>query len=141
MVKHGTWTVIFPDKRIIKKTNDFTIETARGYVIEDDSFWKQSKFSNLHAIQFTDDATDNDQVEYNDGTPNGNYDATILGDFSQFIDKFDSVHLSVLQNEWDSDILTVNNENFGQSGELALREETEEEQISRKGKRPTNYIS
>ena len=140
-MKHGTWTVVFPDKRIIKKVDDFNAETGRGYVIEDDAFWKQSKFSNLHAIQFTDDATDNDQVEYNDGTPNANYDATILGDFSQFKDKFDSVHLTVLQNEWESDILTVDNENFGQPGELAIREETQEEQIARKGQKPTHYSS
>ena len=59
-MKHGNWTVIFPDKRIIKKTDDFNIETGRGYVIDDDAFWNQSKFSNLHAIQFTDDNTDND---------------------------------------------------------------------------------
>lgn len=140
-MKHGNWTVIFPDKRIIKKTDDFNIETGRGYVIDDDAFWNQSKFSNLHAIQFTDDNTDNDQVEYADTSPNGSYDANVLGDFSQFIDKFDVAHLAQIQAEWDADVLTVDNENFGEEGELALREETTAEQITRKGPRPTSYSS
>jgi len=140
-MKHGTWTVVFPDKRIIKKTDDFTVETGRGYVIDDDAFWNQSKFSNLHAIQFTDDNTDNDQVEYSDNSPNGSYDANVLGDFSQFIQKFDVAHLAEIQTEWDEDVFTVDNEQFGQPGELALREETIEEQITRKGARPTTYSS
>ena len=102
-MKHGNWTVIFPDKRIIKKTDDFNVETGRGYVIDDDTFWNQSKFSNLHAIQFTDDNTDNDQVEYSDTSPNGSYDANVLGNFSQFIEKFDVAHLAQIQAEWDQE--------------------------------------
>jgi hypothetical protein len=140
-MKHGNWTVVFPDKRIIKKTDDFNIETGRGYVIDDDAFWNQSKFSNLNAIQFTDDNTDNDQVEYSDTSPNGSYDANVLGNFSQFIEKFDVAHLAQIQAEWDADVLTVDNENFGEEGELALREETTAEQITRKGPRPTSYSS
>ena len=38
-------------------------------------------------------------------------------------------------------LFTVDNEQFGQPGELALREETIEEQITRKGARPTTYSS
>lgn len=140
-MKHGIWTVVFPDKRIIKKSGEFTADTGRGYVINDDAFWNQSKFSNLHAIQFTNDNTDNDQVEYKDTRPNGSYDANVLGDFSQFIEKFDIAHLQQLQNEWDFDVFTVSNEKFGEPGELAVREETIEEQIIRKGPRPTSYSS
>ena len=140
-MKHGNWTVIFPDKRIIKKTDDFNVESGRGYVIDDDAFWNQSKFSNLHAIQFTDDNTDNDQVEYSNTSPNGSYDANVLGNFSQFIEKFDVAHLAQIQAEWDADVFTVDNENFGEEGELALREETTAEQITRKGPRPTSYSS
>ena len=42
-MKHGTWTVVFPDKRIIKKTDDFTVETGRGYVIDDDAFYGRQR--------------------------------------------------------------------------------------------------
>tara|TARA_R110000822_G_scaffold309757_1_gene440111 strand:+ start:1187 stop:1615 length:429 start_codon:yes stop_codon:yes gene_type:complete len=142
MSKHGTWTVVFLDKKIIKRTGEFDINTAKGLVIEDDSFWGQSKFNGLHAIQFTDDGVDNDQVEFADkSNRNTFYDASVYGDFSQFTDKWDAAYLIELQNIWDADVLTVANEKFGQTGELAVKEETIEEQTTRKGPRPTSYHS
>jgi len=142
MAKHGTWTVVFSDKIIVKRTGEFNIETAKGLTVEDDTFWNQSKFNGLHAIQFTNDNIDNDQVEFIDKTnKNTSYSESIYGDFSQFISRWDSAYLVVLQNDWDSDVLTVSNENFGKVGELAIREETLEEQVVRKGLRPTNYTS
>ena len=66
MTKHGIWTVIFDDRKILKKTEEFTSSAPGDYVIEDDAFWSDSKWSNIHAIQFTDDNTDNDQVEHKD---------------------------------------------------------------------------
>jgi len=137
MSKHGTWTVVFPDKRIIKRTGEFDTSTATGYVIDDDTFWGQSKFDSLHAIQFTDDNTDNDQVEHNDGSPHSAYDASVLGNFSQFITKWDSAHLAQLQQDWDDDNEQV--EDPADSG--TYRDETEAEKIARLGARPTTYTS
>lgn len=126
MAKHGTWTVIFEDNMVIKKTGEFGVSTAKGYVVGGTDFWLQSKFSNLHAIQFTDDNVDNDQVEFKDNSPNGVYDASVYGDFRQFIDLWDSHHLSVLQENWDND---------------NVEGETSEEKITRLGARPTSYTS
>lgn len=142
MAQHGVWTVIFLDKLVIKRTGEFDVHTARGYPIDDDAFWNQPKFNGLHAIQFTDDGLDNDQVEFTDKTNrNAPYDASKYGDFREFINRWDAAHLKELQKLWDVDILTVTNENFGQPGELAVRQETLEEQITRKGPRPTSYSS
>lgn len=126
MAKHGTWTVVFPDKLILKKTEDFSITNPQAEVINDDAFWSQSKFNGIHAIQFTNDGEDNDQVE----TSNGNiaYDSATLGSFQQFVDKFDAAHLATLQSNWDND-----NPEYGT--------ETEEEKIARLGARPTSYTS
>ena len=128
--KHGSWTVIFPDNMIIKRTGEFTTSTAKGYECGDTLFWNQQKFSGLHAIQFTDDGLDNDQVEYADDRPNAAYDASVLGDFQQFIDHWDSKHLSVLQEDWDNN--NINNDGVA---------ETAEEKIARLGARPTSYTS
>ena len=138
-MKHGLWTVIFDDKMIIKKTSDFSISNPCGHEIDDDSFWNDSKWSNIHAIQFTDDGVDNDQVEYKDGTPNGSYDSSLLGDFrSQFINRFDAAHLTHLQTEWDED---VNRSVEVVEGEMVETVESEADQITRKGARPTSYTS
>ncbi len=132
MAKHGSWTVIFEDKLVIKKNGEYGIEDGCGHQINDDAFWSQSKFSNLHAIQFTDDNTDNDQVEYNDNSPNGLYDASVLGDFDEFISRWDAAHLTFLQETWDED--NILNED-GSAGE------TEAEKVVRLGARPTTYSS
>jgi hypothetical protein len=126
MSKHGSWTVIFDDNMIIKRTGEFDTATAQGYVCGGTDFWLQAKFSNLHAIQFTDDNTDNDQVEFKDDSQNGSYDATTYGNFSQFIDLWDAAHLAQLQENWDN-----NN----------VEGETEAEKITRLGARPTTYSS
>jgi len=131
MSKHGTWTVVFPDETIIKRTGEFNINTALGYKCGGTDFWMQSKFSNLHAIQFTDDNLDNDQVEFKDHSPNGTYDSSVYGDFQQFIDLWDAKHLSVLQEDWD------NNNVFDAQG----NQETTEQKITRLGARPTTYTS
>jgi len=138
MAKHGTWTVIFDDELVIKRTGEFGMNDARGYEgIGGTDFWNQAKFSNLHAIQFTDDSVDNDQVEFKDDSPNGTYDASVYGNFSQFIDLWDAAHLSQLQQDWDDDVNQV--EDPADSG--TYRDETEAEQIARKGARPTSYSS
>lgn len=126
MAKHGSWTVVFGDEMVIKRTGEFTTATAKGYQVGGTDFWNQSKFSGLHAIQFTDDGVDNDQVEYTDNRDNAAYDASVLGDFSQFTNLWDSHHLSVLQEEWDDDNVDG---------------ETEAEKITRLGARPTTYSS
>lgn len=126
MAKHGTWTVVFDDNLIIKRTGEFGLSTAKGYNAGGTDFWNQAKFSNLNAIQFTDDNTDNDQVEFKDSSPNGSYDSAVYGDFSQFTSLWDSAHLAQLQEDWDN-----NN----------VADETAEEKVTRLGARPTSYSS
>jgi hypothetical protein len=115
MATNANWTVIFDDKMIIKQTGD---SAQTGYVIDDDVFWNQSKFSNIWAIQHG-TSNSSDEVEYRDNTPHSAYDSSILGDISDFISRWDSAHLSRLQSDWDAD----------------SREESE------KGARPTSYSS
>tara|TARA_R100001509_G_scaffold152924_1_gene113517 strand:- start:431 stop:883 length:453 start_codon:yes stop_codon:yes gene_type:complete len=149
MAKHGLWTVIIEDKTIVKKCEDFSPKNPMGHTIEGhDSFWNDSKWSNIHAIQFTDDGVDNDQVEYEDDTPNGAYDANALGDFrSQFITKFDEAHLLHLQQVWDEDqVRSVEYLDYTkEDGTVISRpnevDEPMEDQIARKGPRPTSYSS
>jgi hypothetical protein len=114
MATNSDWTVVFEDKLIIKQNGD----GVGPHKINDDSFWNDSKFSNIWAIQYTAD-DDTDQVEYRDTTPNSTYDSSVLGDIQQFIDKWDAEHLNFLQEQWDSD----------------SRDESE------KGPRPTSYSS
>lgn len=133
LVKHGSWTVLFGSQTIVKRTDEFDVATAKGYSgIGGTDFWAQQKFSGLHAIQFTDDNTDNDQVEFNDDRPNATYDASVYGDFQQFIDIWDARHLMELQDAWD------NNNILDENGNI---KETEEEKITRLGARPTTYSS
>jgi len=138
-MKHGYWTIIFEDKMIIKKTGEFTPTEPAGYKVEDGVNWDDAKWNNIHAIQFTDDGVDNDQVEYKDTSPNGVYDAAVLGDFrSQFINAFDAAHLAKLQEDWDNDQLELP-EDLGPDD--IPPEETQEEKIARLGPRPTSYTS
>ena len=124
MAKHGSWTVIFVDKLVLKKTEEYDFLNPKVHKINDDAFWSQEKFNGINAIQFTNDGEDNDQVETDTG--NIAYDANTLGSFQQFVDKFDAAHLASIQSEWDND----NVEN-----------ETQEEKITRLGARPTSYSS
>ena len=121
MATNANWTVIFEDKMIIKQNGD----AAGQYVIDDDTFWNQSKFSNIWAIQYG-TSIPTDEVEYRDETPHSAYDSSILGDFQDFITRWDSAHLSKLQTEWDD-----NN----------IEGETEAEKINRVRARPTSYSS
>jgi hypothetical protein len=122
--KHGNWTVLFEDKIIIKKTEEYSSTNCKEYKINDDSFWNQSKFNGINAIQFTNDGQDNDQVETQ--TANVSYNETIYGSFQQFVDKWDAAHLAQLQSDWDED---------------NVEGETSEEKITRLGNRPTSYNS
>lgn len=134
MAKHGSWTVVFDDQLIIKKTNDFGISNGKGLICGGTDFWNQPKFSNLHAIQFTDDNLDNDQVEFKDNSPNGPYDVSKYGDFRQFIDLWDAAYLSTIQEQWDNNVNFVNTD-----GNQVP--ETLEQKITRLGPRPTTYSS
>ena len=61
MATNADWTVVFEDKLIIKQTGD---AAGTGYKIDNDSFWSDSKWSNIWAIQYKADNHDyNDTVE------------------------------------------------------------------------------
>ena len=128
MATSATWTVVFDDKMIIKKTGEFDVSNAPGYVINDDAFWNQSKFSNIWAIQYENPVA-SDQVEYRDTTPHSSYEDANLGDFQDFIDRWDAAHLAHLQNVWDNDDRPLEDV-YGESDKLA-----------RLGPRPTSYSS
>lgn len=117
MASKGNWVVVFDDKVVIKNYAEGADEGI-GYKINDDTFWSQSKFSNIWAIQYGTSVT-SDEVEYRDTTPHSSYVDANLGDFQEFITRWDSAHLSQLQSDWDLD----------------TRTETE------KGPRPTSYSS
>jgi len=122
MATNATWTVVFEDKLIIKQTGDVA---GRGYPINDDAFWSQSKFSNIWAIQ-SGTSTLTDEVEYKDSTPHSSFADANIGDISQFTNKWDAAHLAQLQGEWDAD---------------NVEGETEAEKITRLGATPTSYSS
>ena len=117
MSTNANWTVVFDDKVIVKNYDEGSNEGV-GYKIEDDSFWSQSKFDNIWAIQYG-TSNSSDEVEYKDTTPHTSYADANLGDFQNFIDKWDAQHLLYLQSEWDSD----------------------DRDVSEKGARPTSYSS
>jgi len=124
MASKGNWTIIFEDKKIIKNYAEGVSEGI-GYIINDDAFWNDSKFSNIWAIQYGTSVT-SDEVEYRDTTPHSSFADANIGDINQFSTKWDSTHLSQLQSDWD------NNNVDG---------ETEAEKIARLGERPTSYSS
>jgi hypothetical protein len=124
MATNANWTVVFDDKIIIKNYAEGASEGV-GYIINDNAFWNQSKFSNIWAIQHGNSVT-SDEVEYRDETPHSSFADANIGDINQFSSKWDSAHLSKLQGDWD------NNNVDG---------ETEAEKITRLGARPTSYSS
>ncbi len=128
MATNANWTVVFEDKIIIKQSGD---AAGTSYNIEDNAFWSDSKFSNIWAIQHG-TSTTFDEVEYRDQTPHSAYNSSVLGDISQFSNKWDSAHLAQLQSNWDN-----NNIVDGEGNST----ETESEKISRLGARPTSYSS
>jgi len=128
MATNAQWTVIMDDKTVIKQTGD-AANTA--YKIDDNTFWSQSKFSNIWAIQY---GTSNpqDTVEYRDETAHSNWEDADLGDFSDFITRWDSAHLTQLQSNWDNDNLV---------NEDGTPAETSADKVARLGARPTSYSS
>ena len=134
MATNADWTVVFEDKIIIKQSGG----TSTAYEINDDSFWNDSKWSNVWAIQYKDDNHDyNDSVEYRDDTPHATWTASNLGNFrDQFVDKWDAIHLTNLQAVWDQD-----NEGTRDADGNVTSTETEAEKIARLGARPTSYSS
>ena len=130
MATNANWTVVFEDKAIIKNHAEGADEGI-GYVISDDSFWSDSKFSNIWAIQHG-NSTTSDEVEYRDSTPHSSFADANIGDISQFSSKWDSAHLAKLQADWD------NNNEVDEDNNST---ETEAEKITRLGARPTSYSS
>ena len=130
MATNAKWTVVFEDKMIIKQTGN----DQGGYVINDDAFWNDSKWSNIWAIQYKDDDHEyNDTIEYRDETPHATWTIAGLGDFnSQFISRWESAHLAKLQSNWDNDNAVDEDGNST---------ETDAEKITRLGARPTSYSS
>jgi len=124
MTTNAQWTVVFEDKAVIKNHAEGASEGV-GYVISDDSFWSQGKFSNIWAIQY---GTSNisDTVEYKDDTPHSSWEDANLGDFTDFTTRWDSAHLAQLQSDWDND---------------NIEDETADDKIARLGARPTSYSS
>jgi len=86
MATNATWTVVFDDKQIINQSEGIAYK-----ILNDDAFWNQSKFSNIWAIQY---GTSNlsDEVEHRDDTPHCSYAEADLGDFQQFIDRWNTEH-------------------------------------------------
>ena len=124
MATNATWTIVMEDKKIIKNTG---AEKGTAYVINDDSFWGQSKFSNIWAIQHG-TSTTSDEVEHKDGSPHTAYDEAVLGPIQDFITKWDTAHLAQLQSNWDND-------------NVIDPQETAEQKINRLGAKPTSYSS
>jgi len=137
MATNANWTVIFDDKKILNQSVTDGGHPV-GYIIDDDSFWNDSKWSNIWAIQYKDDDHDyNDSVEYRDDTPHATWTNSGLGDFrNQFVDKWDTIHLTNLQAIWDQD-----NEGTRDADGNVTSTETEAEKIARLGARPTSYSS
>jgi len=135
MATNGNWTVVFDDKMIIKNFAEGASQGI-GYKIDDDSFWSDSKFSNIWAIQHGTSVT-SDEVEYRDTTPHSSFVDADIGDISQFSNRWDSAHLTQLQSDWDNNNQQV--EDPAESG--TFRDETEAEKIARLGARPTTYSS
>jgi len=125
MATNSKWTVVFDDKIIIKNYDEGASEGIGYKILDDDAFWNDGKFSNIWAIQYG-TSVSTDEVEYRDTTPHTTYTDANLGDISQFTSKWDAVHLTELQKNWDND---------------GVLDETSEEKIARLGARPTSYTS
>jgi len=122
MATNATWTVVFEDKLVIKQSGD---AAGTPYTIDDNDFWGLAKWNNIWAIQY---GTSNpkDTVEYRDETPHSTWEDANLGDFQDFVTRWDSAHLTQLQTNWDN-----NN----------VEGESESDKIARLGARPTSYTS
>jgi len=135
MTTNANWTIVFDDKTVIKNHAEGASEGV-GYVISDDSFWSDSKFSNIWAIQYGNSIT-SDEVEYRNSTPHSSFADANIGDVSQFSSRWDSAHLAQLQVDWDDD---NSGSTFDENKNL-ISQETETQKITRLGARPTSYSS
>tara|TARA_R100001126_G_scaffold68741_1_gene39570 strand:- start:666 stop:1076 length:411 start_codon:yes stop_codon:yes gene_type:complete len=135
MATNAAWTVVFDDKIIINHSVKNEENQSVAYIVDDDTFWGDSKWSNIWAIQYKNDDHDyNDTVEHRDTTPHKSWNEANLGDFqSQFINRWDAAHLAQLQSNWDNSKIVDD-----QGNEVA---ETEADKIARLGPRPTSYSS
>tara|TARA_R110002167_G_scaffold52713_1_gene151908 strand:- start:2839 stop:3216 length:378 start_codon:yes stop_codon:yes gene_type:complete len=124
MATNANWTIIFDDKKVIKNYAEGSSEGV-AYTISDDSFWSDSKFLNIWAIQHGTSVT-SDEVEYRDTKPHSSYADANIGDINQFSSKWDLAHLSQLQSDWDNDNVDG---------------ETDVDKITRLGARPSSYSS
>ena len=122
MATNATWTVVLEDKMVIKQSGD---AAGTSYVISDNDFWGLAKWNNIWAIQYG-TSNPSDTVEYRDGTPHSTWEDANLGDFQDFITRWDSAHLAQLQFDWDNDNVDG---------------ESESDKIARLGTRPTSYSS
>ena len=120
MATNATWTVVFEDKIVIKQSGD---AAGTAYTISDNDFWGLAKWDNIWAIQYG-TANPTDTVEYKDGTSHSSWEDANLGDFSDFITRWDAAHLAQLQSDWDNDNIV---------------DETADDKIARLGARPTSY--
>ena len=136
MATNAQWTIVFEDNMIIKNYAEGASEGV-GYVIDDNDFWGQSKFSNVWAVQYA-TSNVNDQVEYRDETPHSSWDDASLGDINDFITRWDASHLVQLQSDWDGDNVTTGGTPGSEDEPIP---ETEAEKIARLGARPTSYSS
>jgi|TARA_R100000988_G_scaffold49543_1_gene24168 hypothetical protein len=127
MATNATWTVVLEDKLVIKQSGD---GAGNAYTIDDNDFWGLAKWNNIWAIQY---GTNNpsDTVEYRDNTPHSSWEDANLGDFQDFITRWDTAHLAKLQSDWD------NNNEFDDE----KNPESSEDKIARLGARPTSYSS
>ena len=139
MATNANWTIVFEDKCIIKNYAEGAAEGI-GYIINDHSFWSDSKFSNVWAIQYG-NSTISDEVEYRDETPHSSFADANIGDISQFSTKWDAAHLSQLQSNWDNNHLYEDVDPNNVTAIPAQIPETEAEKIARLGPRPTSYSS
>ena len=114
MTTNSNWTVVFEDKLVIKQSGD---GAGTGYIIDEDAFWATTDFQNIWAIQ-AGASNASDEVEHRDGTSHCSLADEGIN-MQQFIDRWDSAHLAILQADWDNDV----------------RDESE------KGARPTSYSS
>jgi len=135
MATNANWTVIFEDKMIIKNYAEGASKGV-GYIISDDSFWAQGKFSNIWAIQHGTSVT-SDEVEYRDETAHSSFADANIGAIEDFTGKWDVAHLAQLQSDWDENTLSIEDP----EGSETFRDETESEKIARLGARPTSYSS
>jgi len=127
MATNAKWTVVMDDKMIIKNYDEgASPNNGVSYIIDDNNFWGQAKFSNIWAIQYGTSVA-SDTVEYRDETPHSTWEDANLGDIQDFITRWDTAHLAQLQADWDAD--------EGPEGE------TEADKIARLGARPTSYTS